>query len=75
MGAGQQRWITKFPNVNVINFAKVNKGGGIKRVSTKSGYFAFFVLYPSLSKTMFFINYAYILLYKVHWQLTSSPLQ
>ena len=27
---GQQRWIKKFLNVNIINFAKVDKGGGGK---------------------------------------------
>ena len=25
---GQRRWIKKFLNVNIINFAKVDKGGG-----------------------------------------------
>ena len=29
-GGGQQRWITKFISVNIINFAKVDKGGGGK---------------------------------------------
>ena len=29
-GGNQQRWIEKFLNVNIINFAKVDKGGGGK---------------------------------------------
>ena len=34
-GGGQQSSI-KIPNVNIISFAKVDKGGRIKRLSNKS---------------------------------------
>ena len=29
-GGGHRRWIKKFLNVNIINFAEVDKGGGSK---------------------------------------------
>ena len=35
LGGGQQSSI-KNPNVNIISFAKVDKGGRVKRLSTKS---------------------------------------
>ena len=28
MGGGQQKWIKKFFNVNIINFSEVDNGGG-----------------------------------------------
>ena len=35
--------------MNIINFAKVDKGGGVRHLSTKSGLFAFYFLNPSIS--------------------------
>ena len=35
-GGGHQKWIKKFLNVNIFNFAEV-EGGGEKQISTKSG--------------------------------------
>ena len=32
----------KFVNVNIINFAKVDRGGGLKHLSTKNGNFVFY---------------------------------
>ena len=34
----------KISNVNIINFAKRDQGVGVKRISTKSGWFAVFVI-------------------------------
>ena len=46
----QQKWIKNL-SVNMINFAKVDKGwgGGGRRLSTKNGEFAFFCSNPSLN--------------------------
>ena len=38
-GGGSAQVDKFFLNVNIINFAEVDKGGGVRRLSTKSGYF------------------------------------
>ena len=46
-------------NVNINNFAEEDKGGGLRRLSTKSGLFAYF-FNPSLSGVLYriFVHYS-----------------
>ena len=55
-GGGSARWIKQILIVNIINFAEVNKGGGVKRLSTKKVDSFRFFWKPSLRETDFSIE-------------------
>ena len=49
-GGGVSEGGLKNPNVIIFHFAKVDKGGGVRGLSTKRRYFAFF--FKSFSNTI-----------------------